>query len=105
MSLIKGLEAGHRPMRRLSYDSAETLVYDPVSANRTATRSLLYNLGFRRIETVATLEALSECIMRRPPDLAMCEAQGTENELCNLIQNLRQGGAGYNPFIVMIVTA
>jgi CheY-like chemotaxis protein len=105
MSLIKGLEAGHRPMRRLSYDSAETLVYDPVSANRTATRSLLYNLGFRRIETVATLEALSECITRRPPDLAMCEAQGTENELCNLIQNLRQGGAGYNPFIVMIVTA
>ncbi len=104
-NLIKGLEAGRRPMPRLSYDSAETLVYDPISANRTATRSLLYNLGFRRIETVATLEALSECIMRRPPDLAMCEVQGAEDELCNLIQNLRQGGAGYNPFIVMIVTA
>ena len=42
-------------MARLSYETAETLVYDPVSANRTATRAALYTLGFRRIETVATI--------------------------------------------------
>lgn len=92
-------------MTRLSFDSAETLVYDPVSANRAATRAALYNLGFRRIETVASLEALNECILRRPPDLAICEAQGSESELCSLIQTVRQGGAGYNPFLVIIVTA
>ena len=92
-------------MPRMSYETAETLVYDPVAANRTGTRSLLYNLGFRRIETVASMSALAECIKRRPPDLALCEAQGAEDELCTLIQNLRQGGTGYNPFIVLIVTA
>jgi DNA-binding response OmpR family regulator len=92
-------------MTRLSFDSAETLIYDPVSANRATTRAALYNLGFRRIETVATLEALNECILRRPPDLAVCEAQGAENELCAMIQTLRQGSAGFNPFIVIIVTA
>ncbi len=92
-------------MVRLAFESAETLIYDPVSANRAATRAALYNLGFRRIETVATLEALNECILHRPPDLALCEAQGAESELCSMIQTLRQGGTGYNPFVVIIVTA
>lgn len=92
-------------MSRLSYETAETLIYDPVPANRTATRSLLYHLGFRRIDTVSSLETLNEMMQRRPPDLALCEAQGSEGELCSMIQNLRQGATGYNPFVVIIVTA
>ena len=92
-------------MSRLSYETAETLIYDPVPSNRTATRSLLYHLGFRRIDTVSSLETLNEMMQRRPPDLALCEAQGSESELCSMIQNLRQGATGYNPFVVIIVTA
>jgi DNA-binding response OmpR family regulator len=92
-------------MSRLSYETAETLVYDPVAANRTATRSLLYSIGFRRIETVSSLADLHECMKRRPPDLVLCEAQGVEADLCKMIQDLRQGATGYNPFIVIIVTA
>lgn len=92
-------------MPRISYDTAETLVYDPVAANRTATRSALYTLGFRRIETVASLDAFNEFIMRRPPDLALCETLGAEDDLCHSIQALRQGTSAYNPFIVVIVTA
>ncbi|MGB8366284.1 MAG: two-component system response regulator [Rhizomicrobium sp.] len=92
-------------MSRLSFDTAETLVYDPVSANRNATRASLYTLGFRRIETVGNIEAFVECVRRRPPDLALCEAQGTDAELCDTIQDLRQGTTTYNPFIVIIVTA
>jgi DNA-binding response OmpR family regulator len=92
-------------MARLNYDSTETLVYDPVAANRTATRAALYTLGFRKIETVATLDAFADAIRRRPPDLALCEAQGNDASLCRMIQELRQGAAGLNPFIVIIVTA
>ncbi|MGD0144088.1 MAG: hypothetical protein ABSC92_13095 [Rhizomicrobium sp.] len=92
-------------MARLSYDTTETLIYDPVVGNRAATRAALYNLGFRRLETVGSLDALAECIRRRPPDLALCEVQGAEPELCTMIQSLRQGSTGYNPFIVIIVTA
>jgi DNA-binding response OmpR family regulator len=92
-------------MARLSYETAETLIYDPVSSNRTATRAALYTLGFRFIETVATVEGFTDAIKRRPPDLAMCEAQGADAELCSMIQTLRQGSTGYNPFIVIIVTA
>lgn len=92
-------------MSRISYETAETLIYDPVASNRTATRSALYALGFRRIETVASLESFNEFIMRRPPDLALCETQGAEEEICRSIQELRQGTSAYNPFIVIIVTA
>jgi DNA-binding response OmpR family regulator len=92
-------------MSRLSYDSTEVLVYDPVAANRTATRAALYTLGFRRIETVATLDAFVDAIRRRPPDLAVCEMQGADGDLCKMIQELREGFTGLNPFIVVIVTA
>jgi DNA-binding response OmpR family regulator len=92
-------------MARLCYDSVEALIYDPVSANRTATRAALYSLGFRRTETVPTLESMIEVIQRQPPDIVLAEAQGAADELCLAIQQLRQGAAGYNPFIVIIVTA
>ena len=92
-------------MSRLFFETAETLVYDPVAANRTATRSSLYNLGFRRIETVGTIESFLESVRRRPPDLAVCEAQGADEELCVTIQSIRQGTRIYNPFVVIIVAA
>jgi len=92
-------------MARLSYDSVEALIYDPVSANRTATRAALYSLGFRRTETVPTLEGMIDVIQRQTPDIVLAEAQGAADELCQAIQQLRQGSAGYNPFIVIIVTA
>jgi DNA-binding response OmpR family regulator len=92
-------------MSRLSFDTAEVLVYDPVSSNRNATRASLYTIGFRRIETVATIDAFMESMRRRPPDLTLCEVQGAEVDICDTIQTLRQGVSTYNPFIVIIVTA
>ncbi|MES2473889.1 MAG: hypothetical protein V4601_13740 [Pseudomonadota bacterium] len=92
-------------MSRLSYDSVDVLIYDPVPSNRTATRAALYALGFRRTETVSTLEDFVHSVQKNPPDIALCEAQGAAEELCTTIQQMRQGGAGHNPFIVIIVTA
>ena len=92
-------------MNRLVYDTAEALVYDPVSANRMSTRSALYALGFRKIETVATVRAFGECVCKRPPDLAICEVKGAVDELCDEIQQLRRCADNYNPFIVIIATA
>jgi len=93
-------------MARLNYETADTLVYDPVAAHRTATRAVLFTLGFRNIETVGTVEAFSEAIRKRSPDLALCEARGADAELCEMIQSLRQGTGGHdNPFLVIIVTA
>jgi DNA-binding response OmpR family regulator len=91
-------------MSRLSFETAETLIYDPVPMNRNATRAALYSLGFRQIEAVGTLDAFWNLVRKRPPDLAMCEAQ-PDQDVCQAIQQLRVGAAGHNPFIVVIVTA
>ena len=92
-------------MSRLSYDSVDVLIYDPVPSNRTATRATLYALGFRRTETVSTLEAFIESVHKNSPDIALCEAGGAVDELCGAIQQMREGVACHNPFIVIIVTA
>jgi DNA-binding response OmpR family regulator len=93
-------------MARLNYETADTLIYDPVASHRNATRSALYTLGFRNIETAPTLDAFNEIIWKSSPDLALCEAQGADAQLCEMIQNLRQGHSGHtNPFLVIMVTA
>jgi DNA-binding response OmpR family regulator len=92
-------------MGRLSYDSVDVLIYDPVPANRAATRAALYALGFRRTVNVSTIEAFVDAIQTNPPDIALCEADESGEELCNTIQQIRLGGACANPFIVIIVTA
>jgi CheY-like chemotaxis protein len=84
------------------YDFAEILVCDPVGPNRAATRSALYSLGCRHIEIVASLRDFLEALDNRPPDLAICEAQVGETNLCDAIRKLRRG-EGYNPFVVIIV--
>ncbi|HEX2589971.1 MAG TPA: response regulator [Rhizomicrobium sp.] len=72
--------------------------------NRNATRTTLYALGFRQIEAVGTLDAFWNLVRKRPPDLALVEAQ-PDRDVCDAIQHLRTGAAGHNPFIVVIVTA
>ena len=92
-------------MSKLSFDSVDVLIYDPVSANRATTRAAMYTLGFRKTETVPTLENFVEAVQKSPPDIVLCESQGQVEELCSVIQQMRQGAAGYNPFLVIIVTA
>lgn len=92
-------------MLPLSFESAVTLVHDPVPANRAVTRAALYNLGFRNVECVGDLPVLEKSIQDPPPpDLMLCEIQDAEAEICEIIQNLRRGTGGYNPFLVIIAT-
>lgn len=93
-------------MARLNYETTDTLVFDPVTSHRNATRAVLFTLGFRKIVTVPTLDSFNEAIWKSTPDLALCEAQGVNTELCDMIQQMRQGHSGHtNPFLVIIVTA
>lgn len=92
-------------MDKTFYELAEILVCDPVVPNRATTRSALYSLGCRNIEVVTNLRDFLNALENRPPDLALCEAQVGEAELCHAIRQLRQGERRYNPFVIIIVTA
>jgi CheY-like chemotaxis protein len=86
------------------YDSARVLVYDPVASNRNATRASLHSLGYRNVEGVPALDLLAHRLMTDPPDLLLAEVAGAESETCGMIQAIRQGQMGDNPFIVVVAT-
>ena len=89
--------------RRL-YETAETVVYDPVAANRNATRASLHSLGFRNVDGAASLDLLADRLRSKAPDLLIAEVAGSEAETCSLIQSMRQGTLGENPFSIVIMT-
>lgn len=86
------------------YETALTLVYDPVAANRNGTRASLHSIGFRNVELASSLEMLRDRMKLRSPDLLLVEVAGAETEACALVQSIRQGNLGDNPFVVVIVT-
>lgn len=86
------------------YEAAETLVYDPIVANRHATRASLHTLGFRNSDFPSTLEIFAGILKARSPDLLLFEVSGAEAEICQFMQAVRQGDIGQNPFVVIIAT-
>jgi DNA-binding response OmpR family regulator len=90
--------------KKRPYETAVTLVYDPVAANRNATRASLHSLGFRNVDLAPSLDIFEERLGKEMPDLVLAEAAGAEAEVCRLIQSLRQGALGINPFTIAIVT-
>jgi DNA-binding response OmpR family regulator len=86
------------------YETAETLVYDPVAANRNATRASLHSLGFRNVDGAASLDLLADRLRSRSLDLLIAEVAGSEAETCALVQAVRQGTLGENPFVIVIMT-
>jgi len=86
------------------YETAETLVYDPVVSNRNATRASLNSLGFRKVELAASLDILEAALKQHSPDLLLAELAGTETEICRVMQSVRQGLLAWNPFTIMMVT-
>jgi len=90
---------------KFRYERANIVVYDPVAQHRNATRMALYSLGFGKVSSADSLDALDREIKHVPPDLVVCEATEGGGELCELIQTLRLGTAGHvNPFLVVIVS-
>ncbi len=90
-------------MSRL-HETAAALIYDPIGPNRIATRASLHSVGFRRVDLAPSLDVLRERLRLRSPDLLLVEVAGSENEVCSLVQEVRQSTLGDNPFIVIIVT-
>ena len=91
-------------MTKRLFDTAHILIYDPVATNGNMSRGCLLNLGYRNIELVLTLAALENRLRLSSPDLVLCEVAAAEEEICRLIQSVRQGIVGESPFPVVIVT-
>jgi DNA-binding response OmpR family regulator len=91
-------------MSRLLFDTAGAVIFDPSVANRNATRTSLYQLGFRNVELAPTIDFLAKFVVDYTPDLVIAEMTGEESAVCKLVQSIRKGDLGNNPFVVVVVT-
>lgn len=87
------------------YEAAEVVLYDPVSANRSATRGGLAALGFRRVTTPFDMMALHQRLKNQSVDLLLLEVRPEPAPILSLIQDIRQGRLGLNPFTIIMATA
>ena len=60
--------------------------------------------GTETSKRAPALDMLANRLQSDPPDLLVAEVTGAESETCALIQAVRQGQLGDNPFIVIIAT-
>lgn len=86
------------------YDLANALVCDPVAANRMASRNALFGMGFRNIEMIGSCDDLRQWLGDNDTDLLVIEASENIEEACRVMQEIRQGKTGRNPFLIIIST-
>jgi DNA-binding response OmpR family regulator len=86
------------------YELAEVVLFDPVATNRSATRGMLATLGFRKVHTPYDIAALHQLLKGQSVDLMVLETRPDPKPILNVIQELRQGRLGLNPFAIVIST-
>jgi CheY-like chemotaxis protein len=101
MSVALAPSASNKPR----YDTAEVALFDPVATNRSATRGALASLGFRRVQTPYDVPSLVQRLKGQNFDLVVVEVRPDPRPVLSLIQDVRQGRVGLNPFTIIVATA
>ncbi len=92
-------------MTQYTYSETEVLLYDPLAANRAATRASLLAIGFRRIDSCTSIIGLTDALVRNPPHLVICDCGREDGRLFAFLQDLRQANTPHNPFLPVILTS
>lgn len=90
---------------QLSFEHANALVFDPVAVNRATTRTALGMLGFRQITATSVFEELAQLLRGRVFDLMIADVTQETARSCGIIRTIREGQAGANPFMHVVLMA
>ena len=90
---------------QLSFEHANALVFDPVSVNRATTRTALGMLGFRQITATSVFEELAQIVRGRVFDLLVADVTHETQKSCGVVRAIREGHAGANPFMHVVLMA
>ncbi|MDM7982864.1 MAG: response regulator receiver protein [Maricaulis sp.] len=91
-------------MAETDYARAPVLLFDPVHANQRTTRYALFEIGFRQIECVSTLEDLKAGITDGSPLMIVAESSATDADVFRIVRSIRRSELGNNPFVVILLT-
>ncbi len=87
------------------FADARVLLFDPVSTNLRVTRAALFEIGFREIETVQEYKDFKQHVTHGNYDLIIAETHNAGGGVADLMQKVRTGDVGINPFVVAITTS
>ncbi len=73
------------------------------SGTREVLRDSLHNIGFRGIVEVSRLDQVRRTVRKLDPDLLLLVADGHEDEISEIIGDVRHGRTGSNPYVVIFV--
>jgi CheY-like chemotaxis protein len=93
------------PAARLSFADADALLFDPLEPNRASTQRALMVIGFGRIAVSADIGELPNVLSDRPFDLFVADITRHTERVCDLVRAIRDGQAGENPFLHVVLTA
>jgi DNA-binding response OmpR family regulator len=83
---------------------AKILFGEPEAALRQALRSALGREGFENIQDFDRTKQLREAVSKGQPDLLIIDSEMDTGEADGMIQDIRHGKLGDNPFVSVIVT-
>jgi DNA-binding response OmpR family regulator len=98
------LAVAKRP-NQLSFESAEAMIFDPIAANRTTTRTALSMLGFRQVVATSVFSELGQLINGRALDLLVADVTHEPVKTCSFVRAIREGKSGANPFMHIVLMA
>lgn len=87
------------------YQHAAILLYDTVKGSRQATKNILFNLGFREVQTVSDTAMFEDLLQTETFDLVVADITDEIEPVTDIVERLRHGDLGNNPFTVVMLTS
>ncbi len=87
------------------FDLADVLLFDPVPPNRSTTRTALGMVGFRQIFATSDFGEMTTTLRGKVFDLFVADITQETQKLCDLVQTMRAGRSGGNPFVHVVLMA
>jgi DNA-binding response OmpR family regulator len=89
---------------KTSFDKVDLLLVAPKNQNSTSLRQSLTDLDFRDIRTGSSVQDIRHSLETRPPDLLITDSDLPDEDVCTLINDIRNHRVGSNPFMSIVVT-
>lgn len=90
-------------MVEMDFKNVTTLIAEPDERFRKALRGLLLNIGFSNILETGTIGGIEDAFIDGDVDFIIINTGVPDGPPSNLIEKIRNGESGENPFIVILV--
>jgi CheY-like chemotaxis protein len=86
------------------FSDVDVVLADSLPASRNSLRSILLDLGFRRVAVCSSVEEMRTIVEGSPVDLLVADTELPEGDTCAFIHETRHGFTSGNPFVPVLTS-